>query len=100
MVRNWPADPAVSTITDNKAAQRFELEVDGYVVFADYSLDANHLRIHYVEAPVQLRGTGAAGRLMEGIAHLARDKGWRIIPICSYAAAWMRRHDEYHNLLA
>jgi len=90
----------VSTITDNKEARRFELEVDGHVVFADYSLEANHLRIHYVEAPPQLRGTGAAGRLMEDIAQLARDKGWRIIPICGYAAAWMRRHDEYHSLLA
>ena len=87
-------------ITDNKDLKRFELEVDGSVVFADYSLDCNHLRIHYVEAPPQLRGTGAAGQLMAGIAELARDKGWRIIPICGYAAAWMRRHDEYHSLLA
>lgn len=87
-------------ITDNTEARRFELDVDGSIAFADYSLDGDHLRIHYVEAPPELRGTGAAGRLMEGIAELARDKGWRIIPICGYAAAWMRRHNEYHSLLA
>lgn len=85
---------------NNEGAQRFELEVDGSIAFADYSLSGNDLRIHYVEAPHELRGTGAAGRLMEGIAQLARDKGWCITPICGYAAAWMRRHDEYHSLLA
>lgn len=87
-------------ITDNTDARRFELDVDGSVAFADYSLSGNNLRIHYVEAPLELRGTGAAGRLMEGIAQLARDKDWRITPICGYAAAWMRRHNEYHSLLA
>jgi uncharacterized protein len=86
-------------ITDNADAQRYELAVDDHIVFADYSLSGDTLRIHYVEAPPELRGTGAAGRLMDGVAQIAKDNGWRIVPICGYAAAWLRRHKEYHSLL-
>lgn len=86
-------------ITDNADAQRFELEEDGKLAFADYSLNDNTLRIHYVEAAPELRGKGTAGRLMEAVAQLAKQNGWRIVPICGYAAAWMRRHEEYHQLL-
>ncbi len=92
-------DVKTDPIIDNADDKRFELQVDGWTVFADYSLDGKSLHIHYVEAPPELRGSGAAGRLMEGIAQLAQDNGYRIVPICGYAAAWMRRHSEYHKLL-
>jgi predicted GNAT family acetyltransferase len=52
-----------NTITDNVAAHRYELEVDGHVTFAKYRLENKTLFIDYVEAPPPLRGTGAAGRL-------------------------------------
>ena len=87
-------------ITDNAADKRFELDVDGKTVFADYSLDGDTLRIHYVEAPPELRGSGAASSLMEGVAQLAQDNHYRIVPICGYAAAWLRRHREYQSLLS
>jgi predicted GNAT family acetyltransferase len=53
-----------------------------------------------VESPPSLRGTGAAGRLMQGVTELARAQNLRIVPICSYAAAWMRRHRDSQDLLA
>lgn len=88
------------TVTDNAAAQRFELEVDGQTVFADYRRnDSKTLTILYVESPPNLRGTGVAGELMEGIARLARKEGVKIIPMCGYAAAWLRRHEEHRDLL-
>lgn len=93
------ADTLTPAITNNIDDKRYELEVDDKTVFADYSLSGNTLHIHYVEAPPELRGSGAAGRLMEGIARIAQDNDWRIVPICGYAAAWLRRHKEYHSLL-
>jgi uncharacterized protein len=29
----------------------------------------------------------------------ARAEGLKVVPICSYASAWIRRHREYHDLL-
>jgi len=88
------------TIQDNQAKGRYELDVDGRTVFANYRRVGSTLYIPYVEAPPSLRGTGAAGRLMQGIMETARTQELKIMPTCSYASAWMRRHREYHDLLA
>jgi predicted GNAT family acetyltransferase len=86
-------------VTDNEARQRFELVVDGLVAFADYRRRGNVLVIPHVEAPFALRGTGASAQLMEGVLALARARGERIVPTCSWAAAYLRRHPEHHDLL-
>ncbi len=88
-----------SQIHDNVERSRFELDVSGQVVFASYRRQGPRLAIYHVEAPIPLRGTGAAGRLMQGVAEAARREGSKIVPYCGYAAAWLRRHREYHDLL-
>ena len=87
-------------VSDNAVQQRYELEIDGQVVFATYRRDGDVVRIRHVEAPVALRGTGAADRLMHGIAAKARAEGLKLVPLCGYAYAWLRRHREYQELLA
>ena len=87
-------------VRDNPERQRFELDVDGQVAFARYRREPGRLLIQHVEAPPALRGTGAASKLMDGIVELARAEGAKIAPLCSYAVAWMRRHDEHRDLLA
>ncbi len=87
-------------ITDNTDKSRFELLEQGHTSYADYKIDAGVLSIRYVFAPDELRGTGAAGRLMAGITDIARERGLKIMPICGYAASWLRKHKEHHDLMA
>lgn len=89
-----------STVRDNAAQNRFEIEENGQVAFATYRRADNVVTIPHVEAPQELRGKGTAGRLMEGIAVLAREGGLKIVPRCPYAAAWFRRHPEDSDVLA
>lgn len=77
---------------DNAEKNRFELEIDGQVVFADYRRHGSSLVIPYVEAPPALRGTGAADRLMQKVLDIADAEGREIVPLCGYAAAWIRRN--------
>jgi predicted GNAT family acetyltransferase len=84
---------------DNTEKSRFELDVDGQIVFADYHRAGDLVVIRHVEAPVPLRGTGAASRLMRGVAEAARADGLTIRPRCGYAAAWLRRHREFADLV-
>jgi len=86
-------------VVDNRADSRFELTEQGQVAFADYSRRGDSLIIPHVEAPIGLRGTGAAGRLMDGVVAHARAEGVKIVPLCAYAAAWLRRHAEHADLL-
>jgi hypothetical protein len=69
-------------------------------VFAVYRRNGSNLAIRHVEAPPNLRGTGAAGRLMEAIMQRARAENLTVTPLCSYAAAWLRRHPAYRDLVA
>lgn len=78
---------------------RFELAVDGQIVFARYSRRGSSLVILHVEAPPALRGTGAAGNLMAGIMETARAEASKVRPLCGYASAWLQRHSQYHDLL-
>jgi predicted GNAT family acetyltransferase len=81
------------TFRQNTAQSRYELEVDGLLAFADYRRSGERLIIPHVESDPALRNQGAAARLMENIVAAAREEGLRITPLCSYAAAWMRRNE-------
>ncbi len=89
----------MDTLRDNTEASRYELDVDGETVFARYRRQDGVLTILWVEAAPVLRGTGAAGRLMKLVAQEARDRSWRIVPVCGYAAAWLRRSPDYRELV-
>jgi uncharacterized protein len=85
---------------DNLEKSRFELSIENHIAYANYRLNEKTLIIDYVFAPEELRGTGAAGKLMEEIAQKARVENLKITPICGYAAVWMKKHKEYHDLLS
>lgn len=90
----------MTQLHDNTDEQQYELDVAGETVFARYRKDGGVLTILWVEAPADLRGTGAAGRLMKLVAAEARARGWSIVPVCGYAAAWLRRSPEFRDLIA
>ena len=89
-----------SPVADNSARSRFEMTVGDLVCIADYRLQGDNLLITHVETPPELRGGGCAARLMEGALAIARNRKMKVTPLCSYAAAYMRRHPEYSDLLA
>ena len=89
-----------SGIVDNVARARFELTEQGLTAFADYRREGDTLILPHVEAPAQLRGKGAAGRLMTGVLELARAQGLKVVPRCPYAKLFIERHPEYRDLVA
>ena len=84
---------------NNSSLSRYEMEIDGHVAYANYRIDGEIINIDYVFAPEELRGSRAAGKLMEEIARMARDKKMKILPICGYASVWLRRSKEYRDLM-
>jgi predicted GNAT family acetyltransferase len=80
------------TFRDDVAAGRFILDVAGREAYAIYRRQGDTLVIDHVEAEPALRGTGAAGRLMERVVAVAGTETRRIVPRCGYAASWLRRH--------
>lgn len=81
-----------SSVTDNTARSQYEMTVADQTVFARYRRQDDTTLILHVEAPPSLRGTGAADRFMRGLVALAAQQGTKLVPLCSYAVAWMKRH--------
>lgn len=82
----------MAKFTDNTGKNRFELELDGGIAVADYTRDGNTVSVNRVFVPEELRGQGAAGQIMAEIVKAAEKNGDKIIPVCSYAVAWMEKH--------
>ena len=82
------------TFGDNAERARYELDVGGAIVFANYRRMGDSIAITHVEAPVHLRGTGAASRLMDHVVEAVRADGRAIVPLCGYAASWLRQHSQ------
>ena len=94
------ADALANGVVDNSERRRFELTEQGSLAVADYRVQQGVMLLPHVEAAPPLRGTGAAGRLMEGVFDAARRRGLKVVPICPYADAYIRRHPEYEDLRA
>ncbi len=86
-------------VLDNRELQRFELPVGDQVVFADYRRQPGRLVITHVEAPLNLRGKGVAGQLMQGMLDQVRAAQLKVLPLCPYARAWMQRRPDYRDLM-
>ncbi|HKD46457.1 MAG TPA: GNAT family N-acetyltransferase [Rhizomicrobium sp.] len=84
---------------DNRDLHRFEQEENGRLVFANYRTHDGRYVLTHVEADPELRGTGAAARLMESVAAHARLHNLKLVPRCSYALTWFARHPEAGDLI-
>ena len=88
------------TVRDDPARRRFELEVDGQLAFVDYRRDGSKLLLTHAEVPAALRGGGVGSALVKGTLALVRERGEKVVPLCSFVAHYMQRHPEVHDLLA
>jgi predicted GNAT family acetyltransferase len=79
-------------VEHDRKAQRFSVGLDGHEGVLDYELDGGLMTITHTGVPAAIGGRGVAGELMRAAVDAARAAGWRIVPRCSYAAAYLRRH--------
>ncbi|WP_158885705.1 GNAT family N-acetyltransferase [Rhodanobacter sp. L36] len=85
-------------IQHDRAAHRFETIVEGSHCELDYMLAAGVMTITHTGVPDAVGGRGIASALVEAALTTARQEGWKVVPACSYAVAWMRRHPGFDDL--
>jgi predicted GNAT family acetyltransferase len=81
-------------IGHDPVGQRFSTEVDGQHAVLDYRLAGSVMTITHTGVPAAIGGRGVAAELMHAALETARAAGWTVIPACSYAAAYLRRHGD------
>lgn len=88
------------SIKHNPKEQRFEWTEDSLLSVLDYTLQGNVMTITHTGVPSTVGGRGIAADLSKHALETARDSGWLVRPVCSYAAAYIQRHPQYQDLLA
>lgn len=87
-------------IQHNTAQQRFEWLEDGALSVLDYELQNGVMAITHTGVPESVGGRGIAVDLAKAALDTARANGWSVRPVCSYVASYIRRHENYQDLLA
>jgi predicted GNAT family acetyltransferase len=85
-------------VTHNKAGNTFEVWTDGYLSKLDYMQDGKNFVITHVGVHPEFRGQGLAGKIVDASLAYARQNSLRVIPMCSYAAAYIRKNPQYREL--
>ena len=80
-------------------ARRLHTRVEGHEAELRYSLRGGRMVIDHTGVPDAIGGRGIAGILVKAALDLARARGWRVVPACSYSAAYVQRHPEYADLI-
>lgn len=87
------------TVRHDESACRFETTVEGHTGYVEYVLlPDGAIDIRHTIVPRAIEGRGVAAALMKQTLEYVRAKGWKAIPSCSYARAYILRHPEYADL--
>ncbi len=85
-------------VVHNQAENRFEIQLDGQLAKLDYMENGDTIVMTHVGVPIEFRGHGIAAIITKAGLEYAKSKSLRVIPMCSYVAAYLRRNPQYIEL--
>lgn len=88
------------TVRNNTARNRYEMEVDGRLAIAVYTLAPGVITLVHTEVPAELGGRGVGTTLVRGALEDVRQRGLKVVVQCSFVRAVMAKHPEFNDLLA
>jgi len=93
------ANPAY-VVRDNAEKRRFEIDLgDGSFAIAEYKLLAGKIIFTHTEVPPAHERRGIGSLLVRTALASARERGLKVIPICPFFVAYIKKHAEEQDLL-
>lgn len=87
-------------VIKNYEAKRFELIVDGYTAFIDFTQRGEDvIKLIHTESPEELAGRGVAAALVEKTLQYLEDHKFTLYPICPYVFAFIKKHPEWKRIV-
>ena len=87
----------MKTVRHNAGQSRYELETEHGLAVAIYREQGNRAVFTHTEVPPADEAKGIATRLVRAALDDVRRRGFKIVPACSFVAAFVRRHPEYDD---
>ena len=92
--------PAPPTAIDNPARHRFEIDLgDGEIAFAAYQLHPGAIEFYHTFVPESHGGQGLGTALIRAGLAAARERGLKVIPICPFFRAYLRKHVDEQDIV-
>ncbi len=87
-------------VRDNPEELRYEALRDGQLVgLIRYRTEPGVVVLVHTEVDEAVEGTGIGSQLVRGALDDIRASGLRLVPVCPFVAAYLRRHPEYSDLV-
>ncbi len=87
-------------VVDNKEASRWEARLGDHLAVLNYALMDQEITLIHTGVPESLEGQGVGAKLVQTALDQARQDNLLVIPRCPFAAAYIKRHPEYRDLVA
>ncbi len=87
-------------VRNNTRNHRYELEIDGSLAKAWYRENGDVITFTHTQVPEALSGRGVGSQLAKGALDAVRAAGPKVVAVCPFIAAYIKRHAEYDDLLA
>ena len=89
-----------NAIVDNQETSQIEMQVDGLLAKIEYRRVGNVIYFIHTEVPPELEGQGIASQMARFALDSAKRQGDKVVPLCPFVAAYIKRHPEYQDLVA
>lgn len=87
-------------LIDNAPCMRYEFHIEHYVPRIEYTKNKKgRICFTHTEVPEPLCGKGIASELVEQSLRDVDRQGLKLIPSCSFVAAYIKRHPDWERLL-
>jgi predicted GNAT family acetyltransferase len=88
-------------IRDNPERHRFEIDLgDGTLAIAEYRLRPGLILFTHTRVPPAHEGQGIGSALIRFALRAARERGLKVVALCPFFAAYIKRHAEEQDLVA
>lgn len=88
------------TVTDNPERSQFQIDLgDGEYAYAKYNLLPGAIRFYHTVVPESHGGQGLGTALIKASLAAARERGLKVIPICPFFRAYLKKHPEEQDIV-
>ena len=87
------------SVEHRKDAKRFEIQIEEYTAVLDYFINEKTITFTHTGVPRAFEGQGIGARIVRVGLDYARAQGYKVVPLCSFVDAYIRRHEEYGDLV-
>lgn len=87
-------------IVENKKQKRFEVVINGKTALIEYIRAEDKMYLTHTEVPKEFEGQGVASSMVKQVLQQIDREELKLVPHCPFVAAYLKRHPEWHYLLA